>query len=235
MESRESCLQKGNNFIILSEFSSFLCFLNFYFALLQAALFKLLTCVGVNSVEFKQQQRLSGRQHTLYFHVICPFPSQCSRESGCRKSILGLYLVYKLWKQMLKQNSAFVHLGLGKAFGKTTSTHYCYTETEMLPDISEQFCINFNIYVLIQQAFIQLPVQFSFKGLGRAQGERQNHQLLLRNDMPRSHTVYLESGNKFQGLDLFIVFNRCFDNYLHGNGKQILQIKNHKESLFGLA
>lgn len=87
---------------VLSEFSSFLCFLNFYFALLQAALFKLLTCVGVNSVEFKQQQRLSGRQHTLYFHVICPFPSQCSRESGCRKSILGLYLVYKLWKQMLK-------------------------------------------------------------------------------------------------------------------------------------
>lgn len=32
---------------------------------------------------------------------------------------------------------------------KSTSTHYYNTETEILPDISEEFCIHFNIYVLI--------------------------------------------------------------------------------------
>lgn len=74
---------------VLSEFSSFLCFLNFYFALLQVALFKLLTCARMNSTEFKQQQRLSGQHHMLYFHVICPFFVQMLKGIWLEKVHIG--------------------------------------------------------------------------------------------------------------------------------------------------
>lgn len=74
---------------VLSEFSSFLCFLNFYFALLQIALFKLLTCARMNSTEFKQQQRLSGQHHMLYFHVIYPLFSQMLKGIWLEKIHIG--------------------------------------------------------------------------------------------------------------------------------------------------
>jgi len=85
---------------------------------LQVALFKLLTCAEVKSAEFKDQQCLSGQQHPLCFHIICPSHLKCLGESGCRNSVLGLSLVYYLWKQVLKLNPAIVHPRLGKAYGK---------------------------------------------------------------------------------------------------------------------